>query len=189
MCLTARCGKHFNKRVVSLEGRQWTQATFPVKEGGSGLRSSKAVANAAYVGSRAAAHALCIAIWANHTWDADAVGGPCDELLRDRGGLGNDLSSIKQSHAWAFLSHHGQLNAAFLPRTRTYCFRSTHERRGCRPRNAKSLTAQSCPHMVPPTHDTCTRRPRATHPSSVERSSSPYGTPVSPCNHALTRQG
>ena len=56
---------------LALDDDQWTQATFKPREGGLGLRSAAAVADAAYLGSRSDTHELCALIREGWTWDVD----------------------------------------------------------------------------------------------------------------------
>jgi hypothetical protein len=59
---------------LALDDDQWTQATFKPREGGLGLRSAAAVADAAYLGSRSDTHELCALIREGWTWDVDHMG-------------------------------------------------------------------------------------------------------------------
>ncbi|CAE8614264.1 unnamed protein product [Polarella glacialis] len=61
---------------LPLTQQQWTQATFGVKDGGLGLRAAASVADAAYLGSRAATHDACKAIRPAHRWDSNGDESP-----------------------------------------------------------------------------------------------------------------
>jgi ribosomal protein S9 len=61
---------------LPLTQQQWVQATFRVKEGGLGLRSSASLADAAYLGSRTATHEACQAVRSAHSWNVDVLGSP-----------------------------------------------------------------------------------------------------------------
>ena len=71
----------------------WEQATLPVQLGGLGLRPAAGIADAAYIGSRAATFERCNALWPCFQWDSN---------------LGSDLSVALQ-HCW------DQLRTPVLP--------------------------------------------------------------------------
>ena len=54
---------------LALSQQQQTQLTLSPKEGGLGLKSAALTADAAYIGSRAATHGLCVAVRPAHAWD------------------------------------------------------------------------------------------------------------------------
>lgn len=65
-----------NLSGLPLTQQQWIQATFRVKDGGLGLSPTESVADAAYLGSRAATHQACQAVRPAHSWDAAGPGSP-----------------------------------------------------------------------------------------------------------------
>lgn len=52
----------------------WEQATLPASSGGLGLRSSLAVADAAWIGSRNATLERCADLWPAFGWDGGVPG-------------------------------------------------------------------------------------------------------------------
>ena len=66
-----------------------TQASFAVKQGGLGLRSSMDIAAAAYLGSRSATHECCAELRCGHRWDSSfpgylqSAGDQCNSLLAE----------------------------------------------------------------------------------------------------------
>ena len=50
---------------------QLDQQAFAVRQGGLGLRSARAVADACYLRSRAATHQLCLDLRRDHRWEHD----------------------------------------------------------------------------------------------------------------------
>ena len=70
--------KHFDDatRSAAITGQaysdaQWGQAALPLGRVGLGLRPSLCTADAAHIGSKAAIHELCTALWSQQTWDVD----------------------------------------------------------------------------------------------------------------------
>ena len=76
---------HFDDAVLRSFGRisglvlsdqQRAQAALPLRHGGCGLRSAESVADAAYIGSRAQTHQLCLDNWPLFHWDVAHPGSP-----------------------------------------------------------------------------------------------------------------
>ena len=94
---------------LTLTQSQWITATFPVRQGGLGLRSAVVHADSAYIASRAATHAHCVALRPAHAWDVTDESGflvkamqSCNDML-GRAGMESRVTidspeGIRQQH-------------------------------------------------------------------------------------------